>query len=318
MSVKEEFSKKLADTYKKLRNNKNTYEVYEQLEPSRGKENYKLTFIAKKKGGFGFLRAVVDIAEAAVYGNIEGIFWRAARTAAQRMEGPMLEPIKRDFKGYEIAMIFKRWSETIPEGYIETIGNTLTLPDDDEWIMYDLDIDKEMRVIIDFVKVRSEKVTESMEKEKPVIEKSVSLTPVDIKPVEPVKPVITGPAIPFGVSGMIEEMAKRIYLSGSLRNIEDGFAFDMINPFEDFKVIAPISIIINNSKIPPQNILIIKEGKEHYSPSISASTPLIINKGKTLTMKIKGTTLQPGTYKLKINVVLEGLGSVSIQAEDTV
>ncbi len=322
MVTKEKFSKDLEAAYEKLKGNKNTYEVYEQLEPSRGEGNYKLTFIAKKKGGFGFLRAVVDIAEAAMYGNVRGLFWRVARTTAQRIEGPMLEPIKRDFKGYEIAMIFKRWSETVPNGYIETIGNTLNLPDDDTWIAYDLDVGKEMRVVIDFVKVRGEEVAGALEEEveEPTLEEEPTPATINLEPIEPIKPakpVVVSPSISPGFTALIEEMAKRMYVNGSLRNIEDGFEFDIVNPFDEFNVIAPVTMMINNSKIPPQNILINKGGKTYYSPRISTSTPLMLRKGDTITITVKGAKLKPGTYRLKINAILDGLGSVSIEAEDT-
>jgi len=320
MSSKEQFSRDLVKAYEKLRNSKNTYEVYERLEPSRGEGNYKLTFIAKKKGGFGFLRAVVDIAEAAIYGNIKGVFWRIARTTAERMEGPMLEPIKRDFKGYEVAIIFKRWSETVPKGYIETIGNTLTLPEDDEWIVYDIDIGKEMRIIIDFVKVKLEEVMESPQPspEEPSIEEIPPPEPVEIKPIAPVKPVAVGPVIPPGFTNIVEEMAKRFYVNGSLRNVENGFEFDLVNPLDEFNIIAPVTIMINNSKIPPQNILIIKKGKKYNSLRISTSTPLSINKGDLITVRVMGGNLQPGVYKIKINAVVDGLGSVAIDVEDNI
>lgn len=86
-----------------------------------------------------------------IYARGTGVFWG---TAAQQSEGPILELIKRNFKGYEIAMIFKRRAETIPKGYMETIGNTVNRPKGDSWIIYEIKPKKEIRIVIDFVKPR--------------------------------------------------------------------------------------------------------------------------------------------------------------------
>ena len=313
MSKRDELVNKLVKAYNALKNNRNGYEVFEQLEPSRGEDNYKITFIAKKKKGFGFLKAVVDTVQSAVYGGVEGLFWRVTRTAAERIEGPMLEPIKRDFKGYEIAMIFKRWSETIPEGFIETIGNTLSLPTDDSWIAYEINPGKEIRVIIDFVKLKGTEVeSEAVEKVAPE-PKEIG----EIKP-EPVPVAHVPPAIPIPYPGMIDEMARRAYLAGSLRNLENGFAFDLINPFGDINIIAPLTLVINGSKIPPRNIVLKKGGKSFYSVNISSGSPISFRKGEQITVEVNAAKLQPGEYNLKINTVMDGMGSLSIQVKDNI
>jgi len=323
MSRKEELSKELEKAYQALKNDRNEYEIFEQLEVSRGENNYKLTFIAKKKGGFGLFKAVVDIAQSAIYGGLEGAFWRIARTAAQRAEGPLLEPIRRTFKGYEIAMIFKRWAETIPDGYMETIGNTVNLPQDDSWIAYEINPKKEIRIIIDFVRLRGIEMEMSTP---PVPTEDVNVAPPtplevgEIKPMAAAKAAPTPSAPPFmpiPYSQILEEMGKRTYITGSLRNTEEGFAFDLINAFDDMQLIAPVTLTINETKIPPQNIILRKGNKIIYSTYISSQTPLNFKKGEKVTVEVKGPHLQPGRYSLKITTVLDQLGSLSIKVEDS-
>lgn len=324
MNRKEKLSKELEKAYYTLKDDRNEYEIFEQLEVGRGEDNYKLTFIAKKKGGFGLLRAVIDIAQSAMYGGLEGVFWRIARTAAQQAEGPMLEPIKRTFKGYEIAMIFKRWAETIPKGYMETIGNTITLPQDDSWIAYEINPKKEIRIIIDFVKTHG--YEEMKIPTQPPMEEEVSVTPPppaeigEIKPMAPSTAPSTPsspPFMPIPYMQILEEMGRRTYVTGSLRNTQEGFAFDLINAFDDLKLIAPVTISINETRIPSQNIILKKGDKIVYSANISTQTPLNFRKGEKIIVEIKGPQLQPGRYTLKINTVLDQLGSLSINIEDT-
>ena len=70
-----------------------------------------------------------------------------------------LEPINREITGGELALIFARWIETIPKGYIETVGNNLALPKDEKYIYAKIDPKKEIKIVIEGVSLwRGEEV----------------------------------------------------------------------------------------------------------------------------------------------------------------
>lgn len=46
------------------------------------------------------------------------------------------------------------------------------------------------------------------------------------------------PFMPIPYSQILEGMGKRTYITRSLRNIEEGFAFDLINAFDDMRLVA--------------------------------------------------------------------------------
>jgi hypothetical protein len=54
----------------------------------------------------------------------------------------------------KFAIIIKNWSETIPKGFIETLGSTFDLPRDESLISAMIILDVEIKLTIDSVKIR--------------------------------------------------------------------------------------------------------------------------------------------------------------------
>lgn len=160
--VLKELTRKLREAAEKMQNDDKNYTVDESCTPGRGEGCYTFSFMAKKKGGFGKLRAAVSAAKvglAAMRGGEISAAQEALGEASKLGEEKYrasLEPIHSEMRGHEIAPILRRWSMTIPEGFIETIGSTLALPDDKSWISAHIKPGKEIRIRMDFAKVKGE------------------------------------------------------------------------------------------------------------------------------------------------------------------
>ncbi|MFX1487014.1 MAG: hypothetical protein ACFFBS_07985 [Promethearchaeota archaeon] len=150
-----------------MQNDDKSYAVDERCTPGRGEGCYTFSFLAKKKGGFGKLRAAVSAAKVGLAAIRGGDVGEAVGGAAQEAVGEAaklgeekyqasLVPIHSEMLGHEISPILRRWAMTIPEGFIETIGSTLALPDDKSWISAQIKPGKEIRLRIDFAKVKGE------------------------------------------------------------------------------------------------------------------------------------------------------------------
>jgi len=63
------------------------------------------------------------------------------------------EPIYDEMIANKFAIIIKKWSDTIPKGFIETLGSTLDLPRDDSLISAMI-LGVEIKLTIDSVKIR--------------------------------------------------------------------------------------------------------------------------------------------------------------------
>ena len=131
-----ELIKSLSDAYKKLKDSEEKFEVHEVVEPIGSTGFFRFVFAAKKKKKLGLFGAIVSIARnVAYYGARGAVYGIAQEIANRKMQEEMnLEPIDREITGGELALIFARWIETIPKGYIETIGNTIALPKEEKYL----------------------------------------------------------------------------------------------------------------------------------------------------------------------------------------
>ncbi|MHA1722392.1 MAG: hypothetical protein ACTSXW_04850 [Candidatus Baldrarchaeia archaeon] len=106
----DKLAKELGKAAEKMKNDNANYEVHEFLEPGHGEGNYKFVFRAKKKGGFGFLKAAVRVAKGAMYGGLSGIIRETSYEVQRQMYRATFEPIDRSMRGSEIAALLRRWS----------------------------------------------------------------------------------------------------------------------------------------------------------------------------------------------------------------
>lgn len=300
--------KKAAD---KMKNDNAKYTVHEYLEPGHGEGNYKLEFYAKKKGGFSLLSTVANIARGAMYGGIEGVLRRAVYEVSSRKFRATFEPIDQEMTGSEIAALLKRWSETIPKGFIETIGSTLLLPSDPSYISAKIKPGKEIRIVIDFAKLKEIEKKGEIEETKRVSEQ-VSSIQAQVPSVVPV------PTTPPSMMPMLPTILPQIYLVGSLKNIGDGFQFMFHNGLAPVTIVSPIKLIVDGSEIDIKNILIIVGDKEKKSADISPSNPIIFNVGDQLIIRVTGMKLPSGTHNITIKTSLREFGAISFSISDTV
>lgn len=305
-------SQELKRAAEKMRNDGSKYTVHESLEPGHGEGNYKLEFYAKKKGGFGLLSTVANIAKGAMYGGIEGAFRRAVYEVSSRKFRATFEPIDQEMTGSEIAVLMKRWSETIPKGYIETIGSTLLLPDDPSYISAKIKPGKEIRILIDFARLKE--IREAEEAVKKVAEAGEKIPAVPVPATIPV-PV---PVIPPNMAAMLPTVITQIYLRGSLKNTDEGYHFMLHNGLTPVAIVAPIELIVDGQSVDLNKIIIAVGGEERKSNEISSNKPLAFNVGDQLTIKVIGDKLSPGTHSINIRTSLQGYGPISFVISDRV
>jgi len=305
-------ARELRQAAEKMKNDGAKYTVHESLEPGHGEGNYRLEFYAKKKGGFGLLSTVTNIAKGAMYGGIEGALRRAVYEVSSRKFRATFEPIDQDMTSSEIAALLKRWSETIPKGFIETIGSTLLLPSDPSYISAKIKPGKEIRIVIDFAKLKEiEEKKAEVEEIKQVSEQVASMQ-------AQVPTTVPVPVIPPSMMTMLPTIIPQIYLVGSLKNTSDGFQFMFHNGLTPVTIISPIELIVDGSKIDTNNILIIVSEEERKSSDISSNKPVIFNVGDQLIIKVIGEKLSAGSHSITIKTSLQGFGTISFSISDKV
>ncbi|WP_287582955.1 hypothetical protein [Candidatus Borrarchaeum sp.] len=144
-----ELVKRLKDVAQKLQSYDETvYMINENLQVGHGEGIYKFSFETYKKEGS---KASIPMGRDFFRDEIKGM---ASPELLKKTPRFTLEPIYDEMHANKLAIIIKSWSETIPQGFIETLGSTLDLPRDVSLISAIRLLDGEIRLTINSVKIR--------------------------------------------------------------------------------------------------------------------------------------------------------------------
>lgn len=304
--------KELSKAAEKMKNDNANYDVHELLEPGHGEGNYKFVFKAKKKRGLGFLKTAVRVARGAMYGGLRGIIREASYEVQRQMYRATFEPIDKTMQGSEIAALLRRWSETIPKRYMETIGSTINLPENSSFISAKISPGKEILITIDFARLRTIETTprEKVSKTQPAVT-SHQPVPPSIPQTIPIPVPIVPPVIPN-----IKMVLPSIYVTGSLKNVGNGFELSFYNNLTTTVIVAPIELKVDGITM-DTNLTYIRIGsKEVKSSEISLSNPLTFNKNDKMVIFVSGTKLPGGPHRIDVKTNIQGFGDVSFAIQD--
>jgi hypothetical protein len=124
------------------------YMINESLQTGHGEGIYKFSFEAHKKEG---PKASIPMGRDFFRDEIKGM---ASPELLKKTPRFTFEPIYDEMIANKFAIIIKKWSDTIPKGFIETLGSTLDLPRDDSLISAMIILDVEIKLTVDSVKIR--------------------------------------------------------------------------------------------------------------------------------------------------------------------
>jgi len=303
-----ELIKSLSDAYKKLKDSEEKFEVHEVVEPIGSTGFFRFVFAAKKNKKLGLFGAIVSIARnVAYYGARGAVYGIAQEIANRKMQEEMnLEPIDREITGGELALIFARWIETIPKGYIETIGNTIALPKEEKYIYAKVNPKKEIKITIERVSLWGGETPESPGEAQQQGEEAKQMTPRVVSVPMPTPTTMPVPSIDFST----------LYVKGSLSSTPNGIAFALRNPYGPATVIAPFKVIIDGESILEDKILLATSSGRIRNTDISPSKPLIVPIGELIQFIVDGIKLSQGQHKIDVLVHSREIGKFIISNFD--
>jgi len=301
-----ELIKSLSDAYKKLKDSEEKFEVHEIVEPIGSTGFFRFVFVAKKKKKPGLFGAIVSIAKnVAYYGASGAVYGIAQEIANRKMQEEMnLEPIDREITGGELALIFARWIETIPKGYIETIGNTIALPKEEKYIYAKVNPKKEIKITIERVSLWRGETLESPREAQQQVEEAKQMMPRVAS--IPIPTTMPAPSIDFST----------LYVKGSLSSAPNGIAFALRNPYGPATVIAPFKVVIDGESVPEDKILLVTSSGRIRNTDISPSKPLIVAVGELIQFIVNGIKLSRGQHKIDVLVHSKEIGKFAISNFD--
>jgi hypothetical protein len=117
--------------------------------------------------------------------------------------------------------------------------------------------------------------------------------------------------------GVSPEMLAKMYVQGSLKHQDDGFAFDVKNKIESGSIsgVAKLSVDGEERSLDGATVRI-GEGTRAVS-EISWSSSLYVPYGATLSVYVPGP-LEPGEHTINMQINVPELGRISMPIIDTI
>ena len=112
---------------------------------------------------------------------------------------------------------------------------------------------------------------------------------------------------------------KKLYVEGSLRLEDGGFAFDLKNLIAPATITRVDGLEVDGEKVDDSQVAIIPpSGNERPIERISSGRPLGFPVGEVVTLHVSGETLEPGEHDLTLHVDVKEIGPLDIPVSDRI
>ena len=109
-------------------------------------------------------------------------------------------------------------------------------------------------------------------------------------------------------AALAQQLLQALYVPGSLRAKENGFAFTLQNVIETSPLVAFKRLTIDGELINPGNIVIVTmHGVEKRISGISDSAPLLFPVNTTLRVQVNGRFISPGQHTIQAQFMLQNI-----------
>lgn len=113
-----------------------------------------------------------------------------------------------------------------------------------------------------------------------------------------------------------EFLLKQMYVGGSLRQTENGIAFDIMNRLGPGMLTGVNYFKLNDEEFGPDAITI-ELGEKHIdAAAVNEENPVASSMGQMITCAIKMPHIEPGFYSLTLEVMSKEAGKVALTVQD--
>ena len=110
---------------------------------------------------------------------------------------------------------------------------------------------------------------------------------------------------------------RRLYTNGSLRNVDDGVAFEVKNRLSDATLTRIAEVKINEHSIPLDELMVdVGNGEEIPASQLANGDPMQFPLRKRIGMRVPGTELREGKHQIKLAFETKPFGRLAFKVTD--
>jgi len=113
-------------------------------------------------------------------------------------------------------------------------------------------------------------------------------------------------------------LLRRLYVKGSLRNENGGFAFDLKNSLGSGYAEQVLPLSVDDEELPVTATSFVVDDETVPFEEVSAAKPMTLGLNRKVTIAFDGRTLAAGKHKLGIGFVVTGMGNMQFDVTDVI
>ncbi len=113
-------------------------------------------------------------------------------------------------------------------------------------------------------------------------------------------------------------LLRKLYIKGSLENVEDGFSFKLKNSLSPGTTTAVAPIKVNGNEYPLDSTIIRSVDGEVKGSEISEANSFPIKVGVEIEIHIKGDALPEGEHTIDISLKTKEAGTLAFDVKDSI
>ncbi len=113
-------------------------------------------------------------------------------------------------------------------------------------------------------------------------------------------------------------LLRKLYVKGSLQNVDDGFEFRLKNRLSNSTAVAMSPVRVDDKEYPLDSTTVRYDDEVYNAGEISESSPFPIRLNEEITVHIAGEQLSPGEHKIYIELKTREVGQVGFDVEDSI
>lgn len=113
-------------------------------------------------------------------------------------------------------------------------------------------------------------------------------------------------------------LLRKLYIKGSLENVDDGFSFKLKNSISSGTAISIEPIKVNGQEYPLDSTIIKSADGEITGSEISDGNTFPIKVGLDITIHVKGNPLSEGEHKIDISLTTKEVGKLAFDVTDSI
>ena len=113
-------------------------------------------------------------------------------------------------------------------------------------------------------------------------------------------------------------LLRRLYVKGSLRNENGGFAFDLKNSLGSGYAEEVLPLVVDGEPLPIAKTRFTISGESVLFSEVSSERPFTLAMNKIVTIDVTDRSLEPGKHKLGIGFIVTGMGRMEFDVTDAI